>query len=248
MLSVRRYNLTRAKLLFLLEELKTVSAQAASMCVPPGLSKEKIENNLAAVLDIKNVPEDLSKSMAESPTGGIVFWGPDHWYLIMPPFPMEKESSANSCDIEPLYTLLHRDCMIAIVLLRLGEFGIGVYQGEKLVTSKVGTGLVHSRHRQGGSSAHRFERHREKQMETFFSRVCEHTKEQLYPYSRQVEYLLYGGTQETVAEFRNQCHYLHEFDDRTLDRLLNIREPKQSGLEEGIREAWSSRIIQWNEK
>jgi hypothetical protein len=165
MLSVRRYNLTRVKLLFLLEELKAESVQAASVCVPPGFSKDKIENNLATVLDVKNIPEDLSKSMAESPTGGIVFWGPDHWHLVMPPFPVEKESSANSCDIEPLYSLLHREYMIALVLLRLGEFGIGVYQGEKLVTSKVGTGLVHSRHRQGGSSAHRFERHREKQMD-----------------------------------------------------------------------------------
>jgi hypothetical protein len=41
---------------------------------------------------------------------------------------------------------------------------------------------------------------------------------------------------------------MHEFDKNTLDLLLNIREPKQSGLTEAIQEAWSSRVIQWDER
>ena len=136
---------------------------------------------------------------------------------------------------------------MGLVLVRMGAYGIGVVQGEKLLSSKVGTGLVHARHRQGGSSSHRFERHREKQMETFFTRVCGHAREQLEPYARQLEYVIYGGTRETLLDFRKQCHFLHQFDNRTLDLLLNIREPKQSGLQEAIQEAWSSRVIQWNE-
>ena len=115
------------------------------------------------------------------------------------------------------------------------------------MTSKVGTGLVHARHRQGGSSSHRFERHRLKQMETFFTNVCEHAREQLEPYSRQLEYLVYGGTRQTLLDFRKQCHFLRQFDTRTLDVLLNIREPKRAGIEEAVQEAWSSRVIEWKE-
>jgi peptide subunit release factor 1 (eRF1) len=135
---------------------------------------------------------------------------------------------------------------LALVLIRLGAYSIGIFQGEKLISSKVGTGLVHARHRQGGSSAHRFERHREKQMEAFFTRVCIHVREQLEPHTRNVNFVLYGGTKETILDFRKQCRFLREFNNRTLDRLLNVRDPRRAGLSEGIQEAWSSRVIRWD--
>jgi peptide chain release factor subunit 1 len=216
--------------------------------VPAGAPKSSVEGLMEAALITKTLPEDLAKSLSESKTGGIVFWGPSHWYLIMPPFPITQESFSKTCEIEPLYGLLHREFLLGLVMVRMGEYGIAVYRGEKLLTSKVGKGVVHARHRQGGSSSHRFERHREKQMETFFTRVCEHAREQLEPFDRQLDYVLYGGTQETTQEFRKQCHYLQQFDKRTSARLLNVRQINQAGLAEGIREAWSSRVIQWKEK
>ncbi|MFH1032003.1 MAG: Vms1/Ankzf1 family peptidyl-tRNA hydrolase [Chloroflexota bacterium] len=246
MSTVRRYNLTKVRLLHLLEELKADSIEVGSLCVPPGFSQTNIQSMMETILNVKKTPEDLSISLAQSQTGGILFWGPHHKYLVMPPFPVMKESVSNTCDIEPLLSLMHRGLLFGLIVVRLGEYGIGVVQGEKLLSSKVGTGLVHSRHRQGGSSSHRFERHREKQVETFFTRVCQHAREQLEPYARQLDYVLYGGTRETILDFRKQCHFLHDFDKITLARLLNIREPKQSRLVEGIQEAWSSKVIQWN--
>ena len=245
--SISHYSLSKVRLLHLLGELKANSIETGTLCIPAGSAGTNLEAMIATALNVKTVPVELSKSLAESKTGGIIFWGAHHWYLVIPPFPVAKESFAKTCEIEPLYGLLHQEFLLGLVLVRLGEYGIGVYKGEKLLSSKVGTGLVHSRHRQGGSSSHRFERHREKQMETFFTNVCQHAREQLEPYGRQIDYVLYGGTQETTQEFRKQCHYLHEFDKRTLDRLLNIREVNQAGLAEGIQEAWSSRVIQWKE-
>ncbi|MDD5590313.1 MAG: Vms1/Ankzf1 family peptidyl-tRNA hydrolase [Dehalococcoidales bacterium] len=203
---------------------------------------------LETIMDMKTIPEDLSNLIAESRTGGILFGGPHHRYLVMPPFPVAEERVSNTCEIEPLYSLMHHDFIVGLVIVRLGAYGIGVFQGEKLLSSRVGTGLVHARHRQGGSSSQRFARHREKQMETFFTRVCQHTRGQLEPYAGILDYLFYGGTRKTTLDFRKKCHFVQEFDTRTLDRLLNIREPKQSGLAEGIQEAWSSRIIQWTQK
>jgi peptide subunit release factor 1 (eRF1) len=247
MLTATRYKLSKVRMLHLLEDLKANSIEVASLCIPPKSSKVNVENLMATILDLKSLPEDVSTSMLESPTGAVLFWGPHHRYLVMPPFPLNQEKASNVCEIDPLYTLLHRDITVGLVLVRLGTYGIGVIQGEKLLTSKVGTGLVHARHRQGGSSSHRFERHREKQMETFFTRVCGHVREQLEPYARQLEYIIYGGVRETLLDFRKQCHFLHQFDNRTLDLLLNIREPKQYGLNEAIQEAWSSRVMQWDE-
>ena len=246
MTDVRRYNLGKIRLLHSLEELEADSVKVGSLCVPPGFSKTNIESMMETILDMKTIPEDLFNSLAESQTGGILFWGRHHRYLVMPPFPVINESVSNTCQIEPLRSILHQNLLLGLVMLRLGKYGIGVFRGEELLSSKVGTGLVHPRHHKGGSSSHRFERHREKQMETFFARICQHAREQLEPYDRQLDYILYGGTRETILDFRKQCHFLHKFDKKTLARLLNIREPKQSGLAEGIQEAWSSRVIQWD--
>jgi peptide subunit release factor 1 (eRF1) len=241
------YKLSKPRMLRLLEEFKANSIEIASLCVPPARSRLDVEGLLESILDLEKVPEDIARYMAESPTGAFLFWGPHHRFLIMPPFPVAEESVSPACEIEPLYTLLHQEFWLGLILVRLGAFGIGVVRGDVLVSSKVGTGLVHGRHRQGGSSAHRFERHREKQMETFFTRVCAYTREQLEPYARQLDYVLYGGARETLLEFRKQCQFTRQLDNRTLDLLLNIREPKQAGLKEAVQEAWSSRVIQWND-
>lgn len=247
MLAPTRYKLSKIRLLHLLEELKANSIEVGSLCLPPKSSPANVEKLLEPLVDAKTMHRDIAKSIAGSATGAILFWGPHHRYLVMPPFPITDQRFSNTCEIEPLYSLLHREFLFGLILVRLGSYGIGIVQGETLLSSKVGTGLVHARHRQGGSSSHRFERHREKQMETFFTRVCEHVREQLEPYARQLEYVVYGGTRETLLDFRKQCNFLHQFDSRVIEILLNIREPKYSGLEEAIQEAWSSRVIQWNE-
>jgi peptide subunit release factor 1 (eRF1) len=246
-LSAVRYKLTKVRLLHLLDELKANSIEVASLCIPPKSPKINIEGLMETIVDIRAIPEDVTKSMADSPTGAMLFWGPHHRYLIMPPFPLNEARVSPACEIDPLNALLQKELLIGLVLVRMGAYGIGIIKGEQLLTSKVGTGLVHARHRQGGSSSHRFERHRDKQMETFFTRVCGHSREQLEPYARQLEYVVYGGTRETLLEFRKQCHFLQQFDNRTLDLLLDIRKPGQSGIQEAILEAWSSRVIQWNE-
>jgi peptide subunit release factor 1 (eRF1) len=246
--TVERYKLSRTKMLHLLDKFKENSTEIASLCVPPGYDAKTIEGLLETITDQSQVPAETVTAIRESPTGAVLFWGDNHRYLVMPPFPIKEERNSSICEIEPLHTLLNKEFMLALIIVRLGAFAVGVYQGQELVSSKVGTGNVHARHRQGGSSSHRFERHREKQMETFFTRVCLHAREQLEPYAKQLEWVIYGGTRETLLDFRKQCHFSQQFDNRTLDLLLNVREPKQAGLAEAIREAWSSRVVRWVEK
>ena len=47
-----------------------------------------------------------------------------------------------------------------MLLVRLGGHAAGVFRGRELVDSKVGSRLVHGRHRAGGSSSGRFARRR----------------------------------------------------------------------------------------
>ena len=112
----------------------------------------------------------------------------------------------------------------------------------------LGKGLIHSRHRKGGSSQRRFERGREKQMEYFFTRVCNHAREHLEPNLRQLDYVYYGGERHTLLSFRRQCDFLKQVEDRVYPSLLNVREPKQATLLSAVNQVWCSEVIEYKEE
>ncbi len=231
----------------LLKELHDANASAKTFYLPAGLPDSCLEGTFFNLhTDDKTEPE-LTNSVTKSKTGAILLWGATHRYLILPPFPVTETLAFNGYHVEPLLSQLGKELIIALILVRLGESTVGVFQGEKRLTSKVGTGLVHSRHRQGGSSSQRFERHRQKQMEMFFERVCGHAREHLEPYVKQMDYVVYGGERKTLQLFRKQCNFLRAFDDRVSPRRLNVRKPRQATLEEAITEVWSSTLIEWGE-
>jgi hypothetical protein len=231
----------------LLKDLKAEEG-GVSIYLPAGIKQTDIEKTIGVVITDKEVLSEIVHEASHSTTGAALFWGEQHKYLIMPPFPVKDKLISQGYDTELLNGLINRDLTIALVLVRMGAYGIGVFHNEKLLASKVGAGLVHGRHRQGGSSAHRFERHREKQVEYFFTRVCLHVREKLEPYLSQINYLFYGGETFTIRSFREQCQFLKKLDDRTLPRLLNVREPKQASLEQAIHDTCSGQVIQWEEE
>jgi peptide subunit release factor 1 (eRF1) len=168
--------------------------------------------------------------------------------LLKPPFPFMENPVFRGFDVDILRSLLSRDYMIAVLMVRMGMYSIGVFKGEELLTAKAGTGLVHSRHKKGGSSQQRFARHREKQIETFFTRVCGHVREQIEPYLNSLDYVRYGGERITINSFRKQCQFVSKLDKYVIEALLSVREPKRATLQEAIEEVWSSRVIEWNEE
>jgi hypothetical protein len=249
MLISTRRRFTRQKLLHLLNELEAAEGAATSLYLPYDLPAPEVEKTLRAPLGpgVEEALPEITDAVAHSKTGAVIYWGEQGKYLVLPPFPMKEKLFASGYDVEPLRSLLQQELIVALILLRLGAYAVGVFQGEKLLSSKVGTGLVHSRHRQGGSSAHRFERHREKQIESFFTRVCSHAQERLEPHLQQLDYVIYGGERHTLLSFRKQCQFLHQLDDRTLATLLNMREPKQATLEAAINQVWSTKVVEWEE-
>lgn len=234
-------------MLWLLGEVEAASGAAISIYLPPDLSTVEIKKTLITTLKTEEVLYEIAEKIARSSTGAVFFYGEQYSYLVLPPFPVTEKRISSGYEVDCLRSMLERDFTIALVLVRLGAYAVGVFQGEKLLFSKVGTGLVHARHKKGGSSQRRFERHREKQIESFFTRVCSHIQDKLEPYLQQLDYVYYGGEHTTVRSFRKQCRFLQMLDDRSLKALLNVREPKQRGLEAAIGEAWISRVIQWVE-
>ena len=247
MLPAIERKLNRLAMLQVLSEIEGSKDAGISIYLPAGLPEDEIKSTLAVILNEENIVADIFNRVAKSRTGAILFWGRHCKYLILPPFSVDAKVILQDYVTEPLCTLLNKDLTIALVLVRLGSYAVGVFQQEALLSSKVGTGLVHSRHKKGGSSSRRFERHRYKQAEYFFSRVCMHVQEKLDPVHRQIDYLYYGGERFTIRSFREQCSFLKTFDTRTADVLLNVREPKQASLEAAIHDVWSSKVITWQE-
>ncbi|MBM3132028.1 MAG: hypothetical protein FJZ95_03220 [Chloroflexi bacterium] len=241
--------MSRSRILRFLDEVGASSGPSVSLCLPPGLSVQEAEKEIGTRIRVieKDVLPALAEAVARSRTGAVIFWGESHRVLVIPPFPIVSEVLADGYCVAPLRSILERDLLIALILVRLGDYAIGVFRGEERVSSKVGTGLVHGRHRQGGSSSQRFARHREKQMEYFFERVCGHVREHLEPHVRGLDHVIYGGEEFTLRTFRQQCKFLKYFDERTLNLRLNVRRPRQSSLEEAISEVWSSELIEWAE-
>lgn len=245
MIEARTRRLGRAGMLKRLDEIEQERGQAVSVYLPGTMPLPEIERTLRATVDVPDLLPELAGWVSRSRTGAVVFWGAGVRCLILPPFPVAEAVSFSGYDAAPLRSVLTRDLVLALVLVRLGAYAIGVFRGENLISSKVGTGLVHARHKKGGSSQRRFERRREKEVTEFFDRVCERAREHLGPHSACLDYIVYGGERNTLSSFRKRCRMLSLFDDRALPRVLNVREPRQATLESACGEVWTSQVVTW---
>jgi len=247
MLVSRRFFLSRIKMLSFLDELEAADGTAMSVYIPSELSHPEVEDLLKKVVDMPGTPVALAELAGRSATGAVIFWSPSRKYLVLPPFPMAEKYFTHGYDVEPLRSLLKRDFSVALILVRLGAYAVGLCKGDNLIASKVGTGLIHARHKKGGSSQQRFQRHREKQIESFLDRVCCHAQEKLDSHARALDYLAYGGARTTILSLRKRCPFLQQFDNRTLAPLLDIPEPRQAVLEKAVGRVWSSSLAEWYE-
>lgn len=247
MLISKRFHLGRSKMLGFLDELASTEGKAVSLYLPQGTTQDRVENLLKEVFRATGTPPGVAEAAAGSGMGAAFFWSPPRMYLVSPPFPIAEEYMTSGYDVGPLRSLLGHDFAIALVLVRLGSYSIGICRGTELIDSKTGTGLVHARHKKGGSSQARFARHREKQIEQFLIRVCGHVREHIEPHARSLDYLVYGGARTTILLLRKQCPFLSQFEDRILRMLLDIPDPRKPVLERSVSTVWSTDVIEWRE-
>ncbi len=240
----KKYLLGRPKMAQFFSKLEDGSSTGAvSLYLKPGLSERELQN-MAGIPASLPLPDELIRTAVKSTNGAVIFWGSRGKYLVLPPFPIKEKAIFDGYEAEPLGRMLAGEHRIGLVLLHLGSYAVGVCQGETLLSSKVGTGLVHGRHRKGGSSQQRFQRRREKQVDEFLDRVCGHAREHLEPLKKELDYLVYGGPRQTVLHLRKKCPFLGSFDDRVLP-LLDVPTLRQKVLETAVVRVWSSHIIEW---
>jgi hypothetical protein len=145
---------------------------------------------------------------------------------LRPPFGLAHEGEYDRVRAAPLLEELERDHVVAALLVRLGGYAVGVFEGERLVASKVGSRFVKNRHKKGGSSSNRFRRRRGEQARALADDAADTAARVLEPHRDRIERVALGGDRaavEAVLTARADLAWLRE---RALPRFFTVPEPR----------------------
>jgi peptide subunit release factor 1 (eRF1) len=151
--------------------------------------------------------------------------------LVRPPFPLRHTAEYEVVRVTPLLEEIGEDHRVGAVLVRLGGYAVGVFEGERLVASKVGQRLVHGRHRAGGSSANRFRRRREEQARVALLDAGDVAERILDPERGRLDAVALGGDRTAVRRMLELKPELAWLEELALDRFFTVPEPRLTVLE-----------------
>jgi peptide subunit release factor 1 (eRF1) len=151
--------------------------------------------------------------------------------LVRPPFPLRHEAEYDVVRVQPLLDEIAEDHRVGAVLVRLGGYAVGVFDGEQLVASKVGQRLVHGRHRAGGSSANRFRRRRQEQARVLLLEAADVAARVLDRHRAGIEAIALGGDRTAVRRMIELRPELEWLDSLALERFFTVPDPRQAVLE-----------------
>jgi peptide subunit release factor 1 (eRF1) len=148
--------------------------------------------------------------------------------IVRPPFGLGHEGTYDRVELGPLFEALAQERVVAAVLVRLGGYAVGVFEGERLVASKVGSRFVKGRHKKGGSSANRFRRRREEQERALIEAAAETAAQVLEPYRDRIEHVALGGDRAAATRVVERLPWLGM---NALPRFFSVPDPRQRDLE-----------------
>ena len=128
------------------------------------------------------------------------------------------------------------DRTVGVFLVRLGGFAAGVFTGSppRLVSSKVGSRLVHGRSAAGGTSQHRFARRRENQATAAIGAAADTAAKVLVPYAERLDAVVLGGDRKAMSGARADPR-LRPVMKLAVDRFLTVPDPKLAVLRDSPR-------------
>src|SRR3954453_22151264 len=169
--------------------------------------------------NVRKRAEPLDEGRPTYAAGAVPFETADETIVVRPAFGLSHEGSYDSIAVEPLLEELFRDRVVAAVLVRLGGFAVGVFEGERLVASKVGSRFVKGRHKKGGSSSGRFRRRREEQARALLGAAAETAERVLEPYRGRIQHVALGGDRAPGERVGERLPWLAE---KRLERFFTV--------------------------
>jgi peptide subunit release factor 1 (eRF1) len=156
---------------------------------------------------------------------------PAETITVRPPFGLAHAREYETVQLGPLFEALAEDHVVAALLVRLGGYAVGVFEGERLVASKVGTRFVKGKHKKGGSSANRFRRRRGEQARALIEEAAEVATRVLEPWRGRIEFVALGGNRKAIDDVLKASPQLAWLRDKALARFFDVPDPRQRVLE-----------------
>ena len=169
---------------------------------------------------------------------------PDETLTVTPPFGLSHEAEYDRVVTGPLLDALAVDRVVAAVLVRLGGYAVGVFEGERLVASKVGARFVKGRHRKGGSSANRFRRRREGQERELVDEAAAQAARVLGPWRNRVDAVALGGDRTAVRRVLATRPDLRWLEPLVLPRFFPVPEPRRAVLDELPYQLYAAELLE----
>lgn len=141
------------------------------------------------------------------------------------PFPPLGGQPSLSALVE--HALLDR--RVGVLLVRLGGYAAGVFDGSALVTSKVGSRQVHGRSAAGGWSQQRFARRREGQVKVALDEAAEVAARLLVPAAARLDAVVVGGDRRAVETVLDDPR-LAALRRLVTGRVLDVADPRLAVL------------------
>lgn len=217
----------------LLDRLDSLSEpEAKTIYLPPPVVTDGLGAEVATA--VERLPDA---------TGAVAFWGPAAAVVIAPPFPVPARVSSSGYNTAPLREMLDRPRTLAVILVRLGGYSMGIYRDGSFSETKTGGRFVKNRHRKGGQSQRRFERIREGQIREHFDAIGDAVRTKILPFATEIDGVVLGGDRRTVQAWLARSPLPDALAVKVLPRVLDVPEPRLDVLQRTPTAIWTSRVI-----
>ncbi len=163
---------------------------------------------------------------------------------VTPPFGLDHEGEYEVVRAAPLLDALEAEPRVAVLLVRMGGYAVGVFEGERLVASKVGTRFVKGRHKKGGSSSNRFRRRRGEQERELVDAAAAEAARVLGPWRDRVEHVALGGDRSAVTRVLESRPDLAWLQPLALARFFDVPEPRLRVLEALPYQLYAAKVVE----
>jgi hypothetical protein len=176
--------------------------------------------------------------------GGARFELDEAVLTVTPPFGLPHEGEYDVLRVEPLLDALEVEPRVAVLLVRMGGYAVGVFEGERLVASKVGTRFVKGRHKKGGSSSNRFRRRRGEQERELVDAAAAEAARVLGPWRDRVDRVALGGDRAAVSRVLASRADLAWLEPLALERFFDVPEPRLRVLEALPYQLYAAKVVE----
>jgi Actinobacteria/chloroflexi VLRF1 release factor len=119
---------------------------------------------------------------------------------------------------------------VGVLLVRLGGHAVGVFDGDRLEVSKVGSRQVHGRSAAGGWSQQRFARRREGQVRVALAAAADLAATLLVPVAATLDAMVLGGDRRSVDTVLADVR-LAPLRPLVVPPLLDVPDPRRAVLD-----------------